>query len=443
MKHGCIGDAGPPGRPLLIRPEAFGATVYDPRSLEYFFAEGDQLRKLRAFLTEGDASLLGSGNSFSTSGEDLSGGRFVRAMKGLEAGVGLAMRRTPAPIPTDTLAAPIRVYFEVTRCCNARCHYCLNDAGAQRDDGLSSEEILRVIDSLGDDGVLEVRLTGGEPTLHPSFPEMARRVREGGMALSVNSNLLDLERSVLPLAAIRPDLIITSLDACEVAHGRSRGAGFERIAENVRRLREGGLPVRLNCMLNADTLGEIDGFMDEFATIGCGFCFILTRPVGRARDTNDFANLDDLIEANRRIDAKRLEYPEIYISTSFHVVMDREFRIGDIELTGCNAIQKSFNVNSDGSVLPCAFLYELSPERFGLGNVRDHDFSVLPIWRGSPLLKELRLQSAHSNARCISCDRFRKDCLGSCVFMEKYSDLTGRPDPYCRRSLACAGRSPA
>lgn len=426
---------------LLARPEVFGATIYDTPRLAYFFASAEQVSGLSRFLAPSDRAVLPAPRGPDAAIGDVSDGQFDRAVADVTAGrTSLGLRRTPPPLPTHTLAAPIRVYFEITLRCNAHCNYCLNDAGSCRPDELSAEEQLRTIESFAHDGIFEVRLTGGEPTLHPAFAEIGQAVRDAGMALSVNSNLLDTRRSVLPLAKLDPDLIITSLDASKPAHERSRGPGFEKIAANVRRLREGGLPVRLNCMLNAGTLPDLERFIDEFAAVGCGFCFILTRPVGRAQETMDCADLDDLIAAKDLIDAKRREYPGTYISTSFDVVMDRPLEIGGINLTGCNAIQKSCNVNADGSVLPCAFLYELSPERFCLANVRDHDYSILPIWRGSTLLQELRHQSSRSNLRCIACEHFRRDCLGSCVFMETYSALTARPDPYCRRSLAVEGR---
>ncbi len=60
-------------------------------------------------------------------------------------------------------------------------------------------EVLRTVEAFGRDGVLEVRLIGGEPTLHPAFTEKAQAVLDGGMALSINSNLLDTKQSVFLL----------------------------------------------------------------------------------------------------------------------------------------------------------------------------------------------------------------------------------------------------
>ncbi|MBU4260607.1 MAG: radical SAM protein [Proteobacteria bacterium] len=420
---------------FVMRYERFGATIYDPRSLDYFFINQDQVVQLA--YTHGFpigmqmASICASAHP----SLDVSGGKFTDV---LDSQAVIAVKATAEPLPFDSIAAPIRVYFELTTRCNAGCRYCLNDSGRARHNELTSEEVFRTVQNMARDGVFEVRLTGGELTLREDFFDVAQAVQRCGMALSLNSNLLGGKRTVARLAELHPNLLITSLDAAEEPHTRHRGTGFQCITANVRLLREAGIPVRLNCVLSRDTLPCIEKFINQFAPMGCGFCFILVRPVGRAYNEFNPPSLKDLIDAVATIETKRKVYPDSYISTSFHVVMERELIVGGINLTGCNAIQKSFNINSDGALLPCAFLYELSPELFTLGNIRDDNYSVLPIWRESELLRTLRQRSSVCNQRCIGCSRFKVDCLGTCIFMELYSERTGYPDPYCQISIDSA-----
>jgi radical SAM protein with 4Fe4S-binding SPASM domain len=424
---------------FLIRPETFGATVYDPRSLSYFFVNAAQLAALQPSLAvTPEKSVLMSSLMEAGTEADISGGNFARLRTALFNGSTLRPRPAPPPLPADSLVAPIRIYLEICLRCNANCKYCLNNAGIVRSNELSTEELLRTIKNFGRDGIFEVRLTGGEPTLRQDFFKLAYAVRQNGMALSVNSNLLVDKRMLKRLMKLRPDLLITSLDAGEEPHTKYRGKGYYSIVKNVRQLREARIPLRLNSMLNRDTLPRIEMFIDEFAPLGCGFCFILARPVGRGGAGFNPPPLSEMIPVVEMIKRKQQEYPEVYFSTSFHVVMEKELTIGGINLTGCNAIQKSFNVNSDGEVLPCAFLYELSPEAFSLGNIRHDNYSVLRIWRESELLRTLRRRSSECNLRCIGCPRFKNECLGTCIFMELYSERTGHPDPYCQLSMEVA-----
>ena len=419
---------------FAIRPETFGATVYDRQSLSYFFVGASQFATLCSLSPDAqNASILVS--SMTDKETDISGGNFERLLTELNRGGTLRLRTSPKPLPTDSLAAPIRIYLETCLRCNGHCRYCLNNAGTQRPSELSTEELQCIIENLGRDGIFEVRLTGGEPTLHPGFFDLAHTVQKNDMALSVNSNLLINGTMLDRLIQLHPDLLITSLDATEEAHSRQRGKGYQGIVENVHHLRRANIPVRLNCTLSRDTLIHIERFIDEFAPLGCGFSFILIRPVGRAKDEFNPPPLSDMIPVIQMIESKRQEYRDSYSSTSFQIVLDRELTIGRINLTGCNAIQKSLNINSDGTVLPCAFLYELSPAEFALGNVRDDNYSVLRIWRESEMLRRLRQQSSDCNIKCIHCPHFRQDCLGTCIFMELYSTLTKNPDPYCKVSM--------
>ncbi|MEJ2405623.1 MAG: radical SAM protein [Candidatus Thiodiazotropha sp.] len=413
----------------LIRREHFGATVYDPVSTGYFFLNRSQY------------SILAEVNSWPVEdtqptppGDDPSQGRFDELFDG-HGKIRWIYKDSYTPLPKDCLLAPVRVYFELTTRCNGTCRYCLNNSGTRiREPELTTNEAFQVIKTLGRDGVFEVRLTGGEVTLRADFFDLAQEVRTQSMALSINSNLLLGQEKIKRLIDLQPDLLITSLDASERAHISTRGPGYDRIKHNVKTLREAEVPVRLNCLLSTETLPDLSEFIDYFAALGCGFCFILERPVGRAGYQFNPPPLSDLIVAARLVEAKRLQWPEIYFNTSFHVVMDHDLILDGIDLTGCNAIQKSFNINSDGQILPCAFLYEMEPVKFSLGNVRDYNYSVLPIWRTSPLLRQLRNESAECNRRCISCNHFHDSCLGSCIMMSMYAQHTGQPDPYCRLS---------
>jgi radical SAM protein with 4Fe4S-binding SPASM domain len=409
-----------------VRKESFGATVYQSNFANYFFITKEQLDDLIKSVNF-DINM-----DCSAHGDE----QFTRMLMLLrEKKAEIIWRSSPEPLPTDTLAAPVRIYFEITRLCNGHCLYCLNNSGVSLDNAMSTSEMSKVIDNLGEDGILEVRLTGGETTVYPEYQLLAKRVLENHMALTINSNLLCSQKIISELIELNPNLLITSLDASLEAHEKSRGKGYQLVASNVKTLRSHQVPLRLNCMLDHDTLPSLEEFIDTFAPMGCGFCFIVPRPSGRASIENMVPTLDEFMVTDDLIARKQQEYPSNYFSTSFAVVMKERLNISGIELTGCNAIQKSFNINSDGSVLPCAFFEFDSERRFILGNVRNSNYSILNIWRNSELLKKLRQRSAAANIRCIHCEHFHKSCLGSCIFMDIYSEISGNPDPYCKKSL--------
>ncbi len=69
------------------------------------------------------------------------------------------------------------VRVSVTDRCNFRCQYCMPAEGLpwlERADVLSFEEIERLVRLLGEMGVHDVRLTGGEPLVRRDLPRLAR-----------------------------------------------------------------------------------------------------------------------------------------------------------------------------------------------------------------------------------------------------------------------------
>ena len=111
--------------------------------------------------------------------------------------------------------------LSLTDRCNFRCTYCMEPdvRFAAPDTLLQADDFVRVAGVASDLGVTKIRLTGGEPTLHPALGEIIAgiRVRTGcEIALTTNGATLDrgslrawkaagLDRVTISLDSLRPD----------------------------------------------------------------------------------------------------------------------------------------------------------------------------------------------------------------------------------------------
>src|SRR5215213_7421234 len=91
---------------------------------------------------------------------------------------------------TDGHGRPIGdVRISVTDRCNFRCQYCMPA------EGLSFEEITRLVELLSRMGVSKVRLTGGEPLVRKDFPRLAAMLAAvpdvDDLAVTTNGYLLE------------------------------------------------------------------------------------------------------------------------------------------------------------------------------------------------------------------------------------------------------------
>ncbi|MGI8633054.1 MAG: GTP 3',8-cyclase MoaA [Solirubrobacterales bacterium] len=106
----------------------------------------------------------------------------------------------------------------VTDRCNFRCQYCMPADGLawlERDEILRFEEIERLVALFTTMGVVDVRLTGGEPLVRREFPRLASMLAsvEGLRELSVTTNGYLLERDASALVAAGVDRFNVSLDS--------------------------------------------------------------------------------------------------------------------------------------------------------------------------------------------------------------------------------------
>jgi GTP 3',8-cyclase len=157
------------------------------------------------------------------------------------------------------------VRVSVTDKCNFRCSYCMPAEGLEwlkRDEVLSFEEITRLVGILGQLGVDEVRLTGGEPLVRRDLPVLVRMLAQtdGVRDLSLTTNGVLLDRLAAPLVDAglrRVNVSLDSLDHVRFAELTRRDALDQvlRGLEEAERHPELS-PIKVNCV-------AIKGFTEE------------------------------------------------------------------------------------------------------------------------------------------------------------------------------------
>jgi MoaA/NifB/PqqE/SkfB family radical SAM enzyme len=98
---------------------------------------------------------------------------------------------------------------------------------------------------MGKNGLMEVRLTGGEPTTHPDILSIVDVFQENDVYVSVATNGV-MSRRVLDGLAERENLwVICSVDGGRDTHNCFRPGTFDTIVSNLRYLKERSPETRL------------------------------------------------------------------------------------------------------------------------------------------------------------------------------------------------------
>ena len=99
-------------------------------------------------------------------------------------------------MPRDSYGRDIHyLRISLTDKCNMRCVYCMAEdmVFQPTDELLTTAEIRRLVQVFARLGVDKIRLTGGEPTVHPDLLTIVRDIRAAGITrISMTTNGLRL-----------------------------------------------------------------------------------------------------------------------------------------------------------------------------------------------------------------------------------------------------------
>ncbi|EKD49228.1 MAG: radical SAM protein [uncultured bacterium] len=153
---------------------------------------------------------------------------------------------------------PRRIYFQITRNCNLECSYCFIKAKKGAPD-VPTKSIFEIAEFMGQYGLLEVRLTGGEPTIHPDFFDIVHKFKQEGIYVSVATNGLWGRKMRDELSKEEHLWIICSIDGPKEIHERYRPGTFNKIMENLKTLknRNPSVRIRLTTVLTRENMNHI------------------------------------------------------------------------------------------------------------------------------------------------------------------------------------------
>ena len=384
---------------LILREESFGGVLFNRRNLSYQFLTRDEIKQL--------------------------GKKTCRRIK-----------TNKKYFSDNILSSPIRVYWEITRKCNLRCPQCFTNSAVALPGELSLEECFKVAQGLKKDGVIEIRITGGEPTQKKGWEKLVEYALEIGLVVSLNTNgIFENDFAIKKIAEVGIDQVIVSIDGPKEIHEESRGEGsFEKVIDTIRKLNNLRVPVRANILLTKKVLPYIEEMTVFLKDMVDEICFMQLKPIGRGGKILFLApSFLELVEVDKRLKLLRKLYPELKITGGYDFIpYSKLIPASGMDLTTCASGFRGCNLDSLGGIYACGFLEELGKD-FSLGNIVKEGYSLLNIWHNSEKLTHFRKANLEKTRKCQNCEYFRRVCFGSCVVMEQYKlrKSIDKRDPYC------------
>ncbi len=308
-----------------------------------------------------------------------------------------------------------------TQLCNMECAMCYAMAKEKIPGEMTSVEIKAVIDQLSsmpwENGISRVALTGGELFTRPDAMDLIEYVHNHGYFAQVNTNATLLAPADIKQLAKYPRLKMSiSLDGCRAeSHEYIRGEGtFTTTVNNIKALCDAGISVAVNMFIHAGNIDEVRPtlkLVDSLGVQGLNCLNMMNVGRGNSAETKQQLVAVPLADFYRKVfeairDDQRLQQLMMY-STFANQVMGIA---GGVKSFGCGiGTNRAVYVKPDGTLYPCA---DTAVPDFCLGNLKTD--SLAEIWKGSPILTDLRSLNIDSmNPKCAACD-IRYICAGNC-----------------------------
>jgi len=332
-----------------------------------------------------------------------------------------------------SIGPPLGLLAELTHRCPLRCLYCSNPLELERrSDELDTATWKRVLSEAAALGVLQVHLSGGEPTARRDLTEIVVHCTEVGLYSNLITAGVGLSKDRLAeLAGSGLDHVQLSMQGPR-ADTNDLVAGLEGAFEEKQvvagYIRDLGLPLTLNCVVHRHNIEQIGEIIDLAMALGARRLEVAHAQYYGWALRNRAALMprrSQVVAAMAEVEAARERLKGQLVIDA--VVPDYYARLPKPCMGGW--ARQSLNVTPSGKVLPCHAAETIDGLSFS--NVRSSSLSE--IWYESEAFNAFRGTSWMPEP-CRSCDRREIDWGGCRCQALAFTGRAANADPACHKS---------
>jgi PqqA peptide cyclase len=322
------------------------------------------------------------------------------------------IREAPATPRIVAVGPPLGMLAELTHRCPLQCPYCSNPIALHKvNEELTTEEWLRVFDEAASLGVLQVHLSGGEPTLRRDLEQFVARLAKHGVYSNLITAGVNLSRErVFALRDVGLDHLQLSVQsvrdemADKIGHYKGALGKKRQLTEWVR---EAGLPLTINAPVHRHNIEETADVIQFAMDVGAERLEVANTQYYGWAALNKAAlmpSYEAVIRQAGIVTEARARLKGIlnidYVTPDYYARYPKPCMGG--------WAKDALNVTPAGRVLPCHAAESITELRFE--NIRDT--SLEQIWYASESFNAFR-GTDWMQEPCQSCDRKLVD-YGGC-----------------------------
>lgn len=281
---------------------------------------------------------------------------------------------------------PFTILLSPSMRCNLHCKGCYA-ADYPKEEGLTFEEVDRIVGEARKLGVSYFVILGGEPLFVDYMFDIYKKYNDVMFTPFTNGTLFNDEVAdrLQELGNVMP---MFSLEGFEKETDARRGKGtFAKVMKGMDLLKERGIPFGVSSATSTHNMDVVSSeeFIDMLIKKGSRMSwYFIYMPVGDKPSVEDMLKPEQRIELGRRTRSIRVNKP--YFTIDFF--NDAPY------VGGCIAGKYYCHINSKGDVEPCIFAH------ISVDNVKDK--SLIDIFRGD-MFKELRHRQPYNENMLMPC----------------------------------------
>ncbi|MBS3897684.1 MAG: putative heme d1 biosynthesis radical SAM protein NirJ2 [Dethiobacter sp.] len=313
--------------------------------------------------------------------------------------------------------------------CHLKCKHCYRDAGAKREDELSTAEGKKLIDEIAQAGFKILILSGGEPLLREDIFELTAHAKAVGLrpvfGTTGTTITPEIAEKLKEAGALCIGISLDSIHPEIHDEFRQVPGSWQAAVDGMKNCQAVGLPFQIHTTVVDKNYHEFEAITDFAVEVGAvaHHVFFLV-PTGRALDMEAEALREKQYEQLlHRILKKQREVP-IELKPTCAPQFMRIARQMGMEMRfsrGCLAGTAYCCILPNGEVHPCPYL----PKK--VGSVKEQPFTE--IWRTAEMFNQFR--SDQFGGKCGTCNH--KDVCSGCRARAYYysdGDVMAE-DPWC------------
>lgn len=326
---------------------------------------------------------------------------------------------------------PLRnIYFYLTEGCNLTCRHCWIAPKYLRNGQTQSSLPLDLFRSITAQakplGLFGIKLTGGEPLLHPNIEEILLQIQKDNLGLTIETNgTLCTPRLAEDIAKCKNISISVSLDGTDSqTHEWVRGVPdcFDHAIAGVKNLVKAGLKPTLIMTLMRRNKNQIEDMIRLAESLGAGSVkFNVIQPTARGESMHrdgETLTVQEVVSIGQWVENV------LSRSTRLKIFYDRPLAFRSLGKmfgrtgSGCSFchVQGILGVLSNGSYALCGIGESVPDLVFGNAAVD----RLEDVWNNSKVLQELR-QGLPDRLEGICSECVMKNlCMGNCLAQNYY-----------------------